>query len=71
MTELVDFLKKSFALLKRKSNQVKVNDNHFEQLSVKKEEKIVHIRLKRKFPPSICPRRFKISEWELLSYNNG
>ena len=39
MTELVDFLKKSFALLKRKSNQVKVNDNHFEQLSVKKEEK--------------------------------
>ena len=43
MTELVDFLKKSFALLKRKSNQVKVNDNHFEQLSVKKEEKCTRV----------------------------
>lgn len=38
MTELLDQKKKkkSFALLKRKSNQIKVNDNHFEQLSMKK-----------------------------------
>ena len=37
MTELLDQKKKkSFVLLKRKSNQIKVNDNHFEQLSMKK-----------------------------------